>query len=396
MFIFKPTFFIKKFFAHQSKQSEKLLLLSFLLTFSVIAYYNVNIGPIMSPDTYVYYSKWADSLIKLNFNLFDFYDQNPFVSPTYFYSIPIILIAFTKFFFGPQWQEAFMILNLIFIFFSIITFIKGLRLLGVRDFFISLTIPLMIISADLMTYPRWILTDTFYSFLIILITLIIIKEIAYKKSYFKSLIFLILIIILSRPAFLPIIVTLIIFKISLRFKIYKNPKLTIFLILTFFLIGPILFASIHQFLDLILDDNIRVNHILSRAEKGIVIWDRPSTWTKPPNSFLEFTYFYFLRLTNFFNPYASSFSYIHIILNIILFLIIFLSILIWLKYGGEISSKDKSIFFILLLSLSVASFHAFILLDYDWRYRYPLILPLMMLFPISMEIILQKNDNIKL
>ena len=178
----------------------------------------------MSPDTYVYYSKWADSLIKLNFNLFDFYDQNPFVSPTYFYSIPIILIAFTKFFFGPQWQEAFMILNLIFIFFSIITFIKGLRLLGVRDFFISLTIPLMIISADLMTYPRWILTDTFYSFLIILITLIIIKEIAYKKSYFKSLIFLILIIILSRPAFLPIIVTLIIFKISLRFKIFLGYK----------------------------------------------------------------------------------------------------------------------------------------------------------------------------
>ena len=385
------TLFLKKFFFNKFIQSKEILLLSFFLTFSVIAYYNLNLGPIMSPDTVVHYSKWADSLIDLNFNLIAFYYQNPFVAPTYFYTIPLILMAFTKLIFGSQWQEAFMILNLSFIFFSLIIFIKGLRLLGVRNFFISLTMPLMIISADLMTYPRWILTDTFYSFIVILITFIIIKEISYNKSYLKTLIFLILIIILSRPAFMPIIVAVFLFKISLRFKIYKYPKLVILLILILFLIGPMLFASAHQFFDLIFEDSTRVNRVLSRAEKGIVIWDRPSTWIDPPNSFLEFSYLYFLRLINFFNPYASSFSYIHIILNIFLFLVILLSIFIWFNIGGTISSIDKSVFFILLLSLSVASFHAFILLDYDWRYRYPLILPLLMLFPISMEVTLQKK-----
>ena len=47
-------------------------------------------------------------------------------------------------------------------------------------------------------------------------------------------------------------------------------------------------------------------------------------------------------------------------------------------------------FFIIILSFSVAAFHSFILIDYDWRYRFPIILPLITLIPISLEMILRK------
>ena len=54
---------------------------------------------------------------------------------------------------------------------------------------------------------------------------------------------------------------------------------------------------------------------------------------------------------------------------------------------------DKIFLFIILLSFSVAAFHSFILIDYDWRYRFPIILPLILLFPISLEIIVKKFYN---
>ena len=99
---------------------------------------------------------------------------------------------------------------------------------------------------------------------------------------------------------------------------------------------------------------------------------------------------YFLRLINFFNPYASTFSIAHIVLNVFQFMLILSSISIWSFYGNSLKIYNKIFLFILLLSLSVAAFHSFILIDYDWRYRFPIILPLLMLIPISIEIVLQK------
>jgi len=45
---------------------------------------------------------------------------------------------------------------------------------------------------------------------------------------------------------------------------------------------------------------------------------------------------------------------------------------------------------VIILSFSVAAFHSFTLIDYDWRYRFPLILPLLTLFPLSLEIYARK------
>ena len=71
------------------------------------------------------------------------------------------------------------------------------------------------------------------------------------------------------------------------------------------------------------------------------------------------------------------------------------SILIWVFLGEQISKKNKMFCFILVMSFIVASFHSFTLIDYDWRYRFPIILPLLMLVSISIEIIMQKKKMIR-
>jgi hypothetical protein len=95
----------------------------------------------MSPDSYSY-STWADDLIKLKFNLKEYYLQNSFIVSSFFYTTPVILAALCKFFFGTEWQYAFLFLNMFFLFLSLIIFVKSLLTLKVRPILIFITCPL--------------------------------------------------------------------------------------------------------------------------------------------------------------------------------------------------------------------------------------------------------------
>tara|TARA_B100000674_G_C37408960_1_gene719786 strand:- start:44 stop:532 length:489 start_codon:yes stop_codon:yes gene_type:complete len=157
---------------------------------------------------------------------------------------------------------------------------------------------------------------------------------------------------------------------------------------------PVVLGLIFLLIDSNFNELSKVDYITDMVKTGMIIHDRPDTWLDPPSNFFEIIYIYFLRFINFFNPYASTFSIIHIVLNCIQVFLILFSILVWL-FGVQIKTIDQIFFYIIILSFSVAAFHSFILIDYDWRYRFPIILPLVMLFPISLEIFL-KNKLIKL
>ena len=86
------------------------------------------------------------------------------------------------------------------------------------------------------------------------------------------------------------------------------------------------------------------------------------------------------------------FSILHIVFNVFQMFIILLSIFIWVLLRDYTKSQNKIYFFIIMLSLIVAAFHSFILIDFDWRYRFPILLPLTILFPISMEHIFKKHS----
>ena len=151
-----------------------------------------------------------------------------------------------------------------------------------------------------------------------------------------------------------------------------------------------MFTILFYFIELNYSENIQLSFLTEMVKSGMIIHDRPETWIAPPNAFIDILKIYFLRLVNFFNPYAESFSIIHIILNSFQFFLVLLSIITWILIGGNTKSIDRTILFILLLSFSIASFHTFTLIDYDWRYRFPTILPLIMILPLSMEIFLKK------
>ena len=383
--------FIKKITSSKWEYGNKFFYFTVLICFTAIAYYNLNIGFIMSPDSFKY-SQSGDILIKLNFNLFDYYSLKTIsdYNPSYIYTVPVILISFSKFFFGNEWQFGFMVINLFSTFFSLIFFSKILLLLKIRPLIISLAIPILVLSVDLLTWPRYILTDSIFSFLVMFTIYFMTKCIIRNKFYYFPLIFTIFLLFLTRPTSLPFIFAIIFFIAVSKIQFSYSPKLILLTIFLLFILTPFVFAVLYQFMNDYLINNPQVFFYTEMVKTGVIIHHRPDTAINSPSTFFDIVYLYYTRILFFFNPYAKSFSDIHIILNSIQTFYIFLSIVVWSFLSINFKLFNKIVFLILLISFFVSSFHAFTLIDYDWRYRFPIIMPLLIIFPISCEIFLRK------
>lgn len=373
------------------KKNDKMLYLSLILCYSLISYYILKSGYSMSSDS-ERYSRWADNLINLNFNFFEFFsiDKASHRPSLFFFSVPVLLIALCKVIFLSEWQFSFLILNLIFVFFSLKIFIKCLLLIGVRSILISITLPIILISVDILTWPKFILSDMIYAFLVMYAVYFVIKIIVNNKINYLELFIIIFLLFASRPSSIPVVLTILSFIIILKLKIILSKKNILLIILFIIFSTPLILAMVYSFIELKFNYIAKVDFLTGMVKKGMIIHDRPETWVVRPNNIIDVVYVYFLRLLNFFNPYANTFSILHIVLNMFQAFIILLSISTWVLLKDYTKSQNKIYFFIIILSLIVAAFHSFILIDYDWRYRFPILLPLIILFPISMERILRK------
>ena len=385
---------MKNIFSTQWKYGNMLLYIAIVVCFSLIAYYHLNSGYSMSSDS-KRFSRWADDLIRLDFNLYEFFsiDKNFNMPSLFFFSVPVVLIALCKVIFVNEWQFAFLILNLSFVFFSLIIFVKSLLLIKVRPVLISLTLPLIVASVDILIWPKFILSDMIYAFLVLLSVYFIIKGIIKDKINYLELSIIIFLLFASRPSSISAVFAILSFIIISKFPIFMKQKNILLSILITFISTPFLLGLAYLFIEFYFDNIAKVDFYTDMVKNGMIIHDRPETWVNQPKNFIDTVYIYFLRLINFFNPYASTFSIVHIALNAIQIVLILFSVFIWFFFGVHIKIYDKIFLFILLLSFSVAAFHSFILIDYDWRYRFPIILPLILLFPISLEIIVKKFCN---
>lgn len=87
---------------------------------------------------------------------------------------------------------------------------------------------------------------------------------------------------------------------------------------------------------------------------------------------------------------------VHIASNFVIFFAISFSIIRCIKLAnqqGKNSNVYKYIFLIFILSTFIALFHAFTLIDYDWRYRFPLLLPMLISIGFNLDFLLLRVVN---
>ena len=328
---------MKKLIIRIFNLKEKYLYLLIVLSFFIIALYHLNSGYYMSSDSRTF-SGLADNLIKSNFNIFDFSVR----VPTFFITIPVSLIAICKIIFIDKWQHAFLFLNLTFLFFSMIFFAKTLLIVKVRSFLIFISLPLIFASVDVLTWPRYILSDMNYAFLVILITYFVTKGIVENKLNYLLIFLILFLILITRPSSISIIFAIVLFIIISKHELFLKPKIILISLFILFILVPLVFGLLYYLIESNFSENTQLDWwLLSKVKIGMIIHDRPETWVNTPNNFKDVVYIYFLRLVNFFNPYAATFSIMHNFLNIVQILLISLSISIWLFFGGHTRNQDK-------------------------------------------------------
>ncbi|MCV2361811.1 hypothetical protein LNV08_22910, partial [Paucibacter sp. TC2R-5] len=360
------------------KPFYKLSYVSFLVVALALMLANIYIGPVSSPDTGTF-SAWADSMILHNFNWIEFSSRNPRDdTPIYFYLLPITLFALAKIISISQWKFIVFLINIALIPVILCLTRRLFQVCGTRPLLIGVAPILFLLSSDFLLWPRYILTDTIYVALMLFATYWV-AEYAGKTSLRINLVFvfLVLSLLLSRPSSPPVVMILVFSYICPRFFYQKNFEGRIYA----YLAGGVitLFGIISSLVMMHIDSGssvAQVNIIVEMVKKGLIIHDRPETWIAFSGSFSSAFLIFSTRFVYFFSPVADSHSVVHNLFNLAFFSVAFISIALGEYFGKFLNlatevNRVKGM--LMLLIVSVAIYHSITLIDYDWRYRYPVV-----------------------
>ncbi len=152
------------------------------------------------------------------------------------------------------------------------------------------------------------------------------------------------------------------------------------------LIYGIFFGNIYQ-----LDwGNTQLDHIWNWMREGTVIGARPETWLAPPTLWFEISELFLIRFFAFFSPIAQTFSFSHNAANIFLLGVFLSGLMAWFGLRDmNIKQLDEVAWIVIVLVVAVSCFHSATQIDWEWRYRFPIIAPLIVYSIVSWEYLLR-------
>jgi hypothetical protein len=366
-----------------TSMSNKIFYLYVSILVTILAGINMAFGPYTSPDTNTY-DKLSSILLYSGFNYSELLKNQPIV--VILYTFPLTLFAIAKSFFPDNWKFIIILINCFSIIGIILTVIRIAKYSNTKNWLIAVSLFGYILFYDFFVWPHYVLTDTIYSFILIINFWFILKfcnRPIINFSLIKIIIFL-LILFFTRPTSTPVIlylVAMLLYYFINRNIIINNQSIKI----------TILFSSIIVIVMAFIV-NLNINGLISGEElklmtgfikDGVIIHDRPETYILFNNDYISIINVFATRFIYFFSPFSINYSLTHIIVNLIAFITVGLFILIgelMLFKKNYLSSNQFNIVRSLIwgLIITIATFHSITLIDYDWRYRYPLI-PLILL-----------------
>lgn len=121
--------------------------------------------------------------------------------------------------------------------------------------------------------------------------------------------------------------------------------------------------------------NVRIAEFAGREKSGEVIYDRREADRTPPSSYGDHLMMQGVRFVRFFQVTSSSFSPLHNLIGLVTFVPLYLlGFLALLRAArGDEPGRRAAVFAALLWIVTFAFFHAITILDFDWRFRTPLL-----------------------
>lgn len=340
-------------------------------------------------DPLRYYSVWADNLIKANFNYAYFFKNNIFMVPITFYFGFINLVAISKIILGANWYYGIFFLNIIATSSTAVILASLIYKLTKCNLSVWFAFFAFLLCYEIIYWSSTALADSIASFFAFLIfyLFILLEEKGGTHLYINIAIILTMFISsFFHPTGFLIVLSIFLFLfygfIENKLPLLKRREfafiLTIFILL-FFIIIP--YAYIIKSICLSLGSNkanCALSFVAESFGKGEIIRSRPLACVLPPVTLLDYIVIILKRFISFFQFAAVGFSPIHNIFSSIYFIPLYLFYVLGLLYS-LLFQKDKkriiyktvllSFLFIFIKSL----FHSLTIIDFDWRYRLPIL-----------------------
>jgi hypothetical protein len=387
----------------QPNQYPKIQAVFISLIAIVWSSYAYTRGIIFSPDSGTY-SRFANILVENNFNVFDYLDNAHATMPVLFYYIWVAILAVNKVLLGENWGLGIVILNLL-AGISVATLLfKTTWAITGKPACVILTGLFLLFCHEFYLWIPFVLSDTLFSSLCFLIFILITSLCQQPADLSKSIagiVILLCIALFFRPSWPPLLIFSV---LSIPLTLFSNliaadpgnrHKFIIRCALFTCIFIPIIIFC-HSYLMINPDKwpfsflSKTVTYIAGDYLTGSVIYGHPETYHSPPNNILDYAFISLHKLFAFFYIEVASYSFKHTLFNYIFFLPLYgLSILaitrLFKKDNGPSSSNWFCIFYCALFIFLFAFFHSLEQIDFDFRYRLPVILPLIFLAALGLN-----------
>jgi len=363
--------------------SPQIVRLSFIAVGLSLCVYHAKQGLVLSPDSHTYL-RWSEALVASGFDLSQWLmEDGKLWMQKLFYLMYVAALAGVKTLGGTSWQALALTLQLSLLIVTLYLWGLTLRILHVPPVWIAVFFFMHLVSVDHLIWPRYLLTDTLYVAGVAFAVLHALRFVQAASVQRGVLLFLTFCCLgLTRPTAAPLLAALSLWVVLARYSLSILSRLSVMAFGMTLAVGLALIIK-----TIYMPNNEPALGILGFAVRGIfggeVIDDRPSTWVAPPESVLELSLFLIRRFIAFFSVTHEHFSLMHNLLNSLLAAYILLGVGAFVFHRVATSPHNEILrrfgVLIALLVGFVALFHSFILIDYDWRYRYPLIDPILVL-----------------
>jgi hypothetical protein len=324
----------------------------------------LTLGVVVSPDS-ARFSQWADILIANHFNVAAVVDAAGSRNlPAGMYMLFVTLVGLAKVMAGAQWAMVLVAANLIFDALTAAILVRLVILATRSTAAVLVTIAFWLACFDVVTWVRMPLTDVPF----LLTSFAAFGMLAAPKKRVVLAALLSVISLLLRPVGFLWLTLLGTVYLIVSGRVGRRS-----VIITGLLLAAVAFIG-HTLL---------VRHperwpfeMFARSvrwdarsyQRGEVVLQRPETSHRPPSTIVDYGAITADRFVHFFAFSAASFSRIHKLANAAYYIPLYL-----LAIVAAVRPRDDVTFLCAIFILTVALWHSLVVVDYDWRYRLPLL-----------------------
>jgi MFS family permease len=357
----------------------------------VYAAFILQSGERISSDTKTY-SKWADSLLATRFNYREFLTTEHFVVPPALYLGWITVVAVSKLLLGSAWTKGIVFLNwlsaaaLAYALTKANSRFTASTLVGIAATLLFTT------SLDVLIFLPYVLSDVVFmglSSAVLLIGLFLSSDTLFPGSWRLKMLFIGTAIVAVACVFRPTAAPLVAYWSAGVFLTFRKQLTAAQAWAMLAMLAVVAGVVIVGHAALMKDpatwtraaQSGWIRLLSDESHKGIVVFGRPETYVAPPQEHLDFVKLTLAKLAYYFAPWVPGYSRFHVLAGAFFFLTVYALSLVALFR----SPRWRLIWLLVIYVGAFSLFHGLQQIDYDHRYRLPILPALIVLSALGLE-----------